>query len=622
MASQSSKDDEVTSKLQEVSTTTHIDGKIIKQTIEELKKIFPKVDKVYVILGVETTTDPDILIADMVVLNSDPNPFVYPPLPSFNHLICNTPLPQGYVLYVGLQGTQKFYVYQVPNSSRALTSPYLEFPGGSQGIVPCKDPTDEPPDEFLWDQEGPDDDYQIFKEENNTKIYWQYNGDGEVVTFNENNAQALVASLNVIANSLMASQSSKDVKVTSKPQEVSTTHIDGKVIKQTIRELKKIFGKEVKVYVILGVDTTTDSDILIADLVVLNSYPNPFVYPPLPSFNHLICNTPLPQGYILYVALQETQKSYTYQVPYHSLALTSPYLEFPGGFQGIVPCKDPRNEPPDEFLWDQEGPDFNYQIFKEENNTKLYWQYNGDGEIVTFTENNAQALSARLHVFANTIMASKSSKDVKVTSKPQEVIPAEVINTYIDGDLIKQTIAKLKQYFGQNVEVYVVLGDHKITDPDIQIADMRILKSFSNPFLFPTPTLDHLTFETTLPGEYILYVVQENKTARKAFIYQNTKLNKICGPCFEPTNKDRDSMQCKIVPFDPKSPKIPPEIFLWNQEGTNDAVKIYKEKTGEDKTKLYWHYNAMKGIVTFSKHPEFGLSAKLIFNPEQTPKMN
>ena len=413
MASQSSNDDEVTSKLQEASTT-HIDGKIIKQTIRELKKIFGKEFKVYVILGVDTTTDPDILIADMVVLNSDPNPFVYPPLPSFNHLICNTPLPQGYVLYVALKGTQKSYVYQVPNSSPALTSPYLKFPGGSQGMVPCKDPRNEPPDEFLWDQEGSNDlDYTIFKEENNTKLYWQYNGDGKIVTFNENNEQAINARLNVIANSRMASKSSKNVKVTSKPQEVSTTsipakelttHIPGEVIEDTIKNLKNFFSEKIKVYVMLGVYTTTDYDIMPADMVVLDSYKNPFVYPPLSDnnqLNHLISDTPLPRGYVLYVVLQGAQKAYFYQVQISGPPVTyvkaGPYLKPTSVSGGMVPCKDTTNEPQDEFLWDQEGPDQVYKIYKEQNNTKLYWQYNGDGALVKLTNRHPQGLCVRLY---------------------------------------------------------------------------------------------------------------------------------------------------------------------------------------------------------------------------------
>lgn len=420
----------------------------------------------------------------------------------------------------------------------------------------------------------------------------------------------------------MASRSSKDDDVVFKPQEFSTFHIPKEVIKRTIKKLKQFFGEEVKVYVILGVGTGTDYVGSVADLRVLDSYQDPYVYPPLPALDYLISDAKLPMGYVLYVVMKGVKKAYIFQVQISispgEYVKVSPYLESTSESGGPIPCKDPINpEVPGEFLWNQEGPNQVHRIYKERTDgdkTKLYWQYTGDGGIVTFVDNHALGLSVRLNfkVPSHDRMGSYGNRNNRVESTSK----LDVINTYIDGGRIKDTIAELKQYFGQDVEVYVVLGDHRVTDLDVQVADMRVL-GYPNPFLFPTLALDHLTSETTLPGGYILYVVHEKKTARKAYMYENRKLNKICGPCLEPTNKDQESIPCQQVPFDPKSPKVPPEKFLWSQEGPDIDYKIYKEQT--DGTKLYWYYPGLDKIVTFSK--DFGHSVELYFK-EICPKMN
>ena len=193
------------------------------------------------------------------------------------------------------------------------------------------------------------------------------------------------------------------VEPTSKPQDAIQTFVRKEHINDTIEELKQFFGGVDGVHVMLGTNTITDYDIMPADMIVLDSYKNPFVYPPLSDnnqLNHLISDTPLPQGYVLYVVVQGAQKAYFYEVKNPSSPDTyvraGPYLEPSSESGNMVPCKDTTNEPPDGFWWDQEGPDQVYKIHKEQNSTKLYWKYNGDGAIVTFVDTNALGLSVRL----------------------------------------------------------------------------------------------------------------------------------------------------------------------------------------------------------------------------------
>ena len=180
-----------------------LDGNAIKATNESLNEFFGPGYTTYILVNEKTEIDPPIddisvLTADMLVLNSDPNPFVVPTL-TLSNLIFQSILPPNYVLFVRQNGQEIAFVYQVFSSlGDQTTSPFFPPNSSSGDTIPCMAPEGSAnPDDFLWTREGPDQDFQLHREQNETKFYWQFTGVEGIATLSDNPAQALSARLDV-----------------------------------------------------------------------------------------------------------------------------------------------------------------------------------------------------------------------------------------------------------------------------------------------------------------------------------------------------------------------------------------------------------------------------------------
>ena len=177
-----------------------LDGNAIKKIYDELLTFFGSDFKIYIVKNPNTEIQPDILkdqIADLTILNSNPNPFVVP-TPALTDLTFKSVLQPQLVLFIAYNGSLMAYVYHTLSPlGETLTSPYLG-PSQSGDAIPCKSPTGGKPEEFLWTQEGPDIAYRIYSTTGTgEKLYWRFTGVEGIATLSDTSAHALSAKLNI-----------------------------------------------------------------------------------------------------------------------------------------------------------------------------------------------------------------------------------------------------------------------------------------------------------------------------------------------------------------------------------------------------------------------------------------